>query len=497
MKCTYTSAKLIALAVLLLFTVTGIVAQEPPADPNEKALSGLSGKVVDTDGKPMSEFTFMVQPMQVHNGMAHPIGRFPIFLEEQPEDENNPRKPPIIPRAETDSEGAFSVTGIQPGPVQIIAVPKYLVIPDKKIDPNIPAELPQELRQRLIQQHQIQRGIMRHPRESEIQIVSIRLNKVTFFSTEGGPFPFGGLTFGLKPGVNIEDVKITVKKRLKIRAQIVYADGTPLANAQADLSMRFRGGEFGGGGGTHGTNCFTDAEGYFTQYRDEPGFYILTVKYKGFSGGAGPFVLKKDEHPEKLVIKLDGNPVVPKQPNGAPKKLDKEKARRFIKEVFVNENGGIIRGPIAQQPEKIVWIINPANGHAYAKIPCQGWDDAQRKAIAEGAHLVSINDEEEQFWLEVIYGNIPFWIGLNDVEKEGEWRWDSGEPVTYTNWTTENIFPDNSPDSAKDYVAISIHDRGWQSVSPNGHLWRMARHAVIEKDGLVSKIPEPAESEDE
>ena len=149
-----------------------------------------------------------------------------------------------------------------------------------------------------------------------------------------------------------------------------------------------------------------------------------------------------------------------------------------------------------QKQQKIVWIINPANGHAYARIQCQDWHDAQRKAIAEGAHLVSINDEEEQFWLEVIFGN-SFWIGLNDVEKEGVWAWDSGEPVTYTNWTTHETFHDPSPEAERDYVAITFHESGWQSAGPNSHLWRRTRQAVIEKDGLVSKIPEPAESEDE
>ena len=484
MKCIYTSAKLIALAVVLLFTVTGIVAQEPPAEPNEKALSGLSGKVVDTDGKPMSGFTFMIQPMQVHNGMANPIGGFPLFLAEQLEGKN---KPPVIPRAETDSEGSFSVTGIQPGPVQIIAIPKTLVIPNEKIDLNIPPQVQ-------LRQQQIQRGIIRLPRESEIQIVSIRLNKVTFFSIEEGPFPFSGLTFGLKPGVNIEDVKITVKKRLKIRARIVYADGTPLANANANLSMRFRGGEFGGGSGSHGTSCLTDAEGYFTEYREDQGYYTLSVKYKTFSGGAGPFLIKKDEHPENIVIKLDGNPVIAKRPTGDLKKLDEEKARRFINEVFVDEN---VRQPIARQREKIVWIINPANGHAYAKIFCQGWLDAQQKAIAEGAHLVSINDEEEQFWVQVMFRDPHFWIGLNDVEKEGVWAWDSGEPVTYTNWATREMFPDHAPDTEKDYVVVTFHEGGWQAVSPKGPLWRIARTAIIEKDGLVSKIPEPVESEDD
>lgn len=507
MKSIYTLGKLIAFVVIMLFTVTGIFAQEPLTEPDAQAPSGLSGKVVDTKGEPIAGFTFIIQSMQNLKGPLPPIGMLPFAFEELLEDQNQEGKPRAMSKAKTDAEGAFSVTNIQSGTVQIYLVPKALLDAMEKGAPNLPPEIQEKIQQNLppeIQQNllpQLQRippmGLM-HPgrRESEMQILSIRLNKVTFFHTEG-PGPFGGFAFGLKPGMNIEDVKITVKKRLKIRARIVYADGTPLANAEADLNMRFRGGEFGGGSGSHGTNCFTDADGYFTQYKDEPGFYTLSIRYKTFSGGAGPFLLKEDVEPGNIVIKLDGNPVA-KQPRGEIKELDNVKDGRFIKDLLNKDN---VRQPImrpAAKPKKIIWIINPANGHAYAKIQCRDWHDAQQKAIAEGAHLVSINDEEEQFWLEIIFGR-PFWIGLNDVEKEGVWVWDSGEPVTYTNWTTREFPHDPSPETERDYVAIALHNHegGWQSAGPNSPPWRMVRQAVIEKDGLVSKIPEASESEDE
>ena len=486
MKYNYTLGKVITFAIIALFTVTGIFAQELPIEPDAQASSRLSGKVVDTKGKPIPEFTFMILSMQNLNGPPPPMGMFPFAFEELFEDQNQEGKPRSFSPVKTDAEGAFSVTNIQPGTVQIQAVPKAMLDALEKGALNLPPEiaenLPPEVRENLPPQLQrIPMELMMHPgrRDSGMQILSIRLNKVTFFYTEG-PGPFTGFAFGLKPGITIEDVKITVKTRLKFRARIVYADGTPLANTEADLTMRFRGGEFGSGGGTHGTDCFTNADGYFTQYRDEPGFYTLSVRHRTLSGGAGPFLLKEGTEPENIVIKLDGN-----------------------REVRKPRLGEIFGGKQAPRPQrhpkksqKTVWIINPANGHAYAKIQCENWHDAQRKAIAEGAHLVSINDEEEQFWVEIIFGN-SFWIGLNDVEKEGVWAWDSGEPVTYTNWTTQEMFHDPSPETERDYVATTFHEGGWQSTGPNSHLWRRTRHAVIEKDGLVSKIPEPAESEDE
>ena len=498
MKRINVSKILLAYALILLFAVTGVMAQEQPVEPNEQASSGLSGKVVDTEGKPIVGFTFMIQSVQNMNGHFQPvvvraaiirgpihkvpIDGAPIVIQEQLKGKNQPDKPRSMAQVKTDTEGNFKVTNFKPGPIQIMAIPKEMLNANKKINPNIPQEL-----------QRIRMEFMMGRHEGEMQIISIRLNKITFFYPERWS-PFESLVFGLKPDVNLEDVKITAKQRLKIRAQIVYADGTPLANNSARLSMRYTGGEFGGGNGTHGTSCSTDAEGYFTQYRDDPGYYTLSITYKDFSGGAGPFLLKKGAHPEKLVIKLDGNLVAAKRPNGEKKELNKAKARVIVKKLL---DIGEVRKPIIKPPEKIVWVINPTNGHAYARIQCQDWHDAQRKAIKEGAHLVSINNEEEQFWIDVIFGRASFWIGLNDVEKESEWRWDSGEPVTYTNWSNRNIFPDNAPDTEKDFVAVSLHDTGWESVSPKGHLWRTTRNAVIEKDGLVSKIPVAAESEDE
>ena len=281
----------------------------------------------------------------------------------------------------------------------------------------------------------------------------------------------------------------------------MYSDGTPVANAEIDLDMDVEAGEFGTDGGSYGTNNFTDAKGYFLEYRDNPGYYTLSVEHKGFIGGAGPFVLTDDKQPEKLVIKLNGSPTVKKKPKEVSKEFDEDKARNIIQGLLGKRNAPppVIHHHHVQRvrkPEEIVWIINPANGHAYARIGCEDWYDAQQKAIREGAHLVSINNEEEQFWIESIFQSHSFWIGLNDVEKEGVWQWDSGEPVSYTNWTTYNPFPDNAPETEKDFVAMTFYG-GWQSSGANVDTHWPTREAVIEKDGLVSKVPVAEDDEEE
>ena len=63
------------------------------------------------------------------------------------------------------------------------------------------------------------------------------------------------------------------------------------------------------------------------------------------------------------------------------------------------------------------------------------WKEAQAIAQSYGGNLVTINDAAEEAWLKSNFGSSEtFWLGINDVETEGEMKWVSGETVTYTNW---------------------------------------------------------------
>ena len=457
----YTRRGLTVFVLIFLFFGADISAEEETVEKDVQALGGLSGRVVDLEGNGVAGFIFAVQPMQLQDNMLGPEDRFSDASQE-PSESMDPR---TESKVQTDSDGAFVVSNIQPGLVQLGAGPN---IPLDKLEMLDNMYNSEEFPSMEEIPHELMRLSWRRP---DRRIISIQVGKVTFFN-EGDPDFSEGLTFAIEPGVTIENVKITVKQRLRIRGKVIYPDGTPLADAQGRLDMDQRHEFRPNHGGSTGTNFFTDADGYFVQYMDEPGFYTVSVEYKDLTAGVGPFLLKDGVQPEEIVFTLESKPVavaLPADDIPAPGNIE-------------------FREPVEPPPAKSVWVINPTNGHAYKRIQCENWDDAQRKAVEEGAHLVSINDEAEQHWLQVIFGGPPFWIGLTDVEKEGEWQWDSGEPFTYTNWTTREIHPDRLSDDDKDYVVFTFMQGGWQSVGPGSPFWRMARRAVIEKDGLLSNI---------
>jgi hypothetical protein len=104
------------------------------------------------------------------------------------------------------------------------------------------------------------------------------------------------------------------------------------------------------------------------------------------------------------------------------------------------------------------WILNPRNGHYYQILnPC-AWRDCEQVAMAEGAHLVTINDEEEQSWLVQTFPVGTYWIGFTDEGQEGDWRWVSGEPVTYVNW---HPYEPNNLAGDENYGEMDLGSNQW------------------------------------
>ena len=95
---------------------------------------------------------------------------------------------------------------------------------------------------------------------------------------------------------------------MRIRGQIVFADGTPLANAEIGTSTRQRDLDGRGSGSSVGGSR-TDNAGYFVKYVNEPGFYTIGVRFQGLSATSEEFILEADQRYDNLVLTLDSKPV--------------------------------------------------------------------------------------------------------------------------------------------------------------------------------------------
>jgi len=153
----------------------------------------------------------------------------------------------------------------------------------------------------------------------------------------------------------------------------------------------------------------------------------------------------------------------------------------------------VITKPEADEKNKLTrtnmdlekWLVNPENGHAYRKIRCRSLNDAKKQAVSYGAYLVTINDENEQKWLSGVFGNNLYWIGLSDEKTEGQWVWENGEPLTYSNWGKKGRFPRSTltPES-QDAVVMTFINGLWQAIGPTDLFWGYTKHAILEKDEL-------------
>ena len=298
------------------------------------------------------------------------------------------------------------------------------------------------------------------------KILSIQMGELTLYP---GDHPlFGKVRFSLEAGMEIENVVITVNTNIppQVRARVVSADGTPFVNTTIYVAVHRRDLDGTGYGGSSGTRQ-TDAEGYFVEdlrVDDDPGFYVLGVECNGLFAKAPPFILHEGQPQVHLLLTLDGNPdPLARPPVGPP--------------------SSALTAFLDPPP---VWIVNPANGHAYKKIHCDSVVDATAQATAENAYLVAINDEAENEWLDGIFGRERFWIGLNDAAEEGQLVWDSGEPITYTNWGEHERAGDNT--EVNDYVIWGFGGR-WEMVAPGYGRTHFVKTAILERADVPVETP--------
>ena len=325
---------------------------------------------------------------------------------------------PFAFQAKTDREGRFTINARIQGPVMLGLLPYY---------------------------------------KPEAAILKVKIGEM--FAYPSGHAVGRGIVFAPEPGEAIEDIEITAKRFLRIQGKVRRMDGTPLDNARIKFSVRQLG--FDGEGDANvswGTQ--TDVGGDFVQYiesyTDGPAFYIVSIRYQGQHVAAKPIVVKSGDQTHKVIFTFK-NPLMSDLPEGAPRSFQ----------------AGVSAASGTVTDARGVWVVNPANGHAYKKIACIGPEDAIAQATEEDAYLVAINDEAEQVWLGRVFIPHYTFIGLNNIEKDGQWQWHSGEPVTYTNWA-------DSDKGDEDYVIL--FGGQWMDIGPNDIQWRLTRTAILERE---------------
>ncbi|MEM6426702.1 MAG: C-type lectin domain-containing protein [Cyanobacteria bacterium P01_D01_bin.128] len=141
-------------------------------------------------------------------------------------------------------------------------------------------------------------------------------------------------------------------------------------------------------------------------------------------------------------------------------------------------------------------ITHPETGHQYLLSDVGTWEAAQAQAEALGGHLVVINDAAEQQWLvtNFSYQNsggylagewqappFAYWIGLSDVQQEGQFVWVTGESLTFENFAPGE--PNNqSPEGwDEDYVAFALDP----AYSPIPGVWNDGNQERGQARGII------------
>jgi hypothetical protein len=138
--------------------------------------------------------------------------------------------------------------------------------------------------------------------------------------------------------------------------------------------------------------------------------------------------------------------------------------------------------------------VNPDNGHTYHLLSPSSWSDAEAFAIAQGGHLATVRNRDENEWIMDTFGRFDgqtrdLWIGLHDVGQEGAFTWTSGEPFDFERWAGQS--PDNGrKDDDSTFREHFVHIYGDRSPRDGGRWndyknepaapWNQGFHGLVE-----------------
>lgn len=138
-------------------------------------------------------------------------------------------------------------------------------------------------------------------------------------------------------------------------------------------------------------------------------------------------------------------------------------------------------------------VTNSANSHLYYLLTEDSWQNSEAEAVRRNGHLATIRDQAEQEWVFSTFGSVggtnrSLWIGLREVDSEGNYQWASRETLTYSNWCCSEP---NNYRSTESYVHMIKADNGfdvppgsWNDLDSPPANWLNFNpvHGVIEID---------------
>lgn len=106
--------------------------------------------------------------------------------------------------------------------------------------------------------------------------------------------------------------------------------------------------------------------------------------------------------------------------------------------------------------------VSHLDGHIYAVFnEAYSWNEAEDLCESMGGHLATITSKKENDFIKTLLGENFYYIGANDKQTEGQWKWVTDEEFSYTNW--EEGQPDNA--FSNEHFLMIYPDGTWNDLT--------------------------------